>query len=57
MPEKVTVLKFDNCTVTVRRPDLTPEEYDRRLKRFKKATADFLYQVEKEKLEKQRKGT
>lgn len=55
MPDKLTVLKFDNCTVTIRRPDLTPEEYERRFERFKKATADFLRQVEREKLEKQRK--
>lgn len=48
MSEKVTVLKFDNCTMTVRRPDLTLKEYERHFERLKKATADFLRQVEKE---------
>lgn len=54
MSEKITILKFDNCTVTVRRPDLTPEEREHRFERFKKATADFLRQVEKEKREKEK---
>lgn len=57
MSEKITVLKFDNCTATVRRPDLTPEEHERRFEGFKKATADFLRQVEREKREKTAKNT
>ncbi|MCM1307203.1 MAG: hypothetical protein NC223_01250 [Butyrivibrio sp.] len=53
MSEKTMILKFDNCTVTIRRPDLSPEEYERRFENFKKATADFLREVEREKQEKQ----
>lgn len=38
-----------NCIVRVHRPELTPQEYERRMARIKKAAADLLTATWKEK--------
>lgn len=42
------VFHYPNCTVRVVRPVLTPEEYEKRLEKFKQATADFMMAVYEE---------
>jgi hypothetical protein len=38
-----------NCIVRVHRPELTPQEYERRMAQIKKAAADLLVAAWKEK--------
>ena len=40
--------RFPNAVVRVHRPVLTEEEEERRMEKFKKATADFLMAVSRE---------
>lgn len=43
------ILHLDNCTVRVFRPILTDEERERRMERIKKAAAELLMSVERNK--------
>lgn len=40
-----TTLKFPNAVVRVHRPELTPEERNRRMKAICKASADLLKEI------------
>ncbi len=44
--KEVREYKFPNATVTVRIPDLTPEEYEKRHKILERAAEDILKEVQ-----------
>lgn len=44
--KEVRKYKFPNATVTVRIPDLTPEEYEKRHKILERAAEDILKEVQ-----------
>lgn len=45
----VKTYEYPHAIVRVHRPILPPDEYERRMEKFKKATADFLRKVERQK--------
>ena len=47
----VTHMRTENAIITIRRPVLTPEEYQRRMEGIKKAAVNFILATERNKQE------
>lgn len=45
--EKIIIIEHNNCTITVHKPILSPEEYTKRQKEVKKAVERFAISIEK----------